>query len=75
MDQMVITVEKDVPIPRSMRGAKYPFATLEVGDSFTMPANMKQLLRSHALAYKRANPGWDYKTISIPDGVRLWRVA
>ena len=75
MDPQQIVVEKGIPLPVSVRAAKYPFSTMDIKDSFVMPACMKQLVRSHALAYKRANPGWDYQTKVTEEGIRLWRTA
>lgn len=79
-----IVVEKGVPIPHSSNSSimsKYPFETMEVGDSFFRPTAQKQMVRAQAAVYKRYTPGWDYKTKTVPatkdnpPGVRLWRTA
>jgi hypothetical protein len=72
---MNIVVEKDVPMPATVRALKYPFATMEIGDSFLIPNDKKQVVRAHALNFKRANPGWDYRTKTTMQGLRLWRTA
>lgn len=69
-----IVIETNVPIPTGPV-ERFPFGTLEIGHSFTRPIADKQLLRTHALAYKKAHPGWNYKTATIPFGIRIWRTA
>lgn len=71
----VLSIEKDIPIPTSARAARYPFATMEVGDSILIPSSQKQLARSHALNYKKTHPGWNYKTRTMPEGMRIWRIS
>jgi len=70
-----IVVEKGIPLPTGARAAKYPFASMEVGDSFVVAGSSKQLARSHALNYKKLNPGWNYRTRTTSDGMRIWRVS
>jgi hypothetical protein len=76
MDQEVVAIEKGVPIPTGTRAsARYPFATMEIGDSILVPGTSKQLARSHALNFKKTNPGWDYKTRTTNEGMRIWRIS
>jgi hypothetical protein len=76
MEQQEVLIDKDVPIPTGTRASvRYPFATMEVGDSILVPGTAKQLARSHALNFKKTHPGWDYKTRTTNEGMRIWMVS
>jgi hypothetical protein len=83
-----IKVEKNVPLTAwganalntTKRGAptKYPFATMAVGDSFSVvPKSQKNFQSSvWALAAKQRKLGKTFATRSYKDGsVRVWRTA
>lgn len=71
-----IVLEKGIPLPTgNARVARYPFATMEVGDSFLVSGSSKQLARSHALNYKKLHPGWNYRTRTTSEGMRVWRIS
>lgn len=70
-----IAVEKNVPIPEVLPPPQYPFATLEIGDSFVRPVTDTRLVRAHALKFKKQNPGWNCMTKTTPEGLRVWRTA
>lgn len=73
-------IERDVPIPTSIgRGAresKYPFAQMEVGDSFAvLDEKQLQSARNAAYQYKTKNPDFNYGAMATrPSGGRLWRI-
>jgi hypothetical protein len=64
-------VEKNIPLPSRKGNAKYPWATMEVGDSFlcpTKPAN------AHSLANSASKNGKKFTARTTADGCRVWRV-
>jgi hypothetical protein len=81
---MEIKIEKGVPIPaRPKRADKYPFAQMEVGDSFAIPSSEFRppaLIKSVAIsAYRswalRNKSDWKFKACLVENGVRIWRTA
>lgn len=79
------TIEKAIPIPQDQSNGgrrRYPLNAMEVGDSFW--SDQGQNAVNAAVAYKRRNPGWNYRSMTTkaaPDGshcetgVRIWRIA
>lgn len=67
-------IEKGVPIAKvggiGQNGSKYPFAEMDVGDSFAGP----KLVRPAAFAYAKEHHV-TFKTRTEGDGVRVWRIA
>jgi len=69
-------VEKDIPIPEiKERASKYPFAQMEVGDSFLVKdkrikQNVESMMYYHS---KKWNKRFTLRTVS--EGVRVWRVS
>lgn len=79
-------IEKGVEIPKKKAGpgseSMYPFAQMEPGDSFFIPASgitQKNLQRRMATAAKRTGsariPGSKWTTRKVEGGIRVWRVA
>lgn len=74
-------IEKGVPIPKSGRGAnqrgrsKYPFAQMDVGDSFPAKKHYSTL-KASARLFVRAGGGKGraYIVRRTGDGCRVWRV-
>ena len=71
----VISLDSTVPVPKEYPQAKYPFGSMEVGDSFVVPNELRQRVAGAASQYTRRS---DYKikftTRSMGDGtVRIWR--
>ena len=75
-------VDKDVPLPtsavikngRSYAG-KYPFAIMEVGDSFFVSAKEgAYVVGSAASAYGKRH-GKKFTSSHVDGGTRVWRVA
>jgi len=72
---MQIEVDKSVPLPEPKLGRpkKYPFAEMEVGDSFFVPQEKVRSASKSASMYKAAHGG-DFTRRSVEGGVRIWRV-
>jgi hypothetical protein len=81
-------IEKGIPIPartgaKGPRGSKYPFADMEVGDSFALPVGEKETSKAVrarvASSFKRwaRNTGatTKVKTFNEATGVRIFLVA
>jgi len=77
-------IEKNIPIPadkgatgRTGRRAKYPFAQMEVGDSFLVswddlpPSGQACLSVRAGDAFGSGN----FRTRKEADGIRVWRLA
>lgn len=73
---MQIEIKSGISIPsRNSSTIRYPFADMNVGDSFDQPKSQQQALRVAGAHYKKAHPGWDYLTRIVGDQIRLWCVA
>lgn len=75
-------VEKDVPVPTKIRGGRnssnYPWATMEVGDSFYCPTEVKSHLSVRAAmtnANKRFAGERTFVAKRDAEGIRVWRKA
>jgi hypothetical protein len=64
-------IEKNVPLP-----VTYPFAKMDVGDSFAVPPDVHRTTVSiAALRYGRKHD-MKFSTRKTPDGtIRCWRIA
>lgn len=78
-----IPIEHGIPVPvlqrKPSKGGKpgpeptYPFAGLDVSDSFFVPdATIRRL--SAAAAYWQRKTGWKFKCRTVDGGVRVWRI-
>jgi hypothetical protein len=82
---MTVPVSKDIPMPprvsKGFGGPKYPWTTMEIGDSFEMTAKGSGLsieLRNAAAQARHAGRkyGRTFEVRLMPDGaVRCWRTA
>lgn len=74
---MSYVIEKGVALPKGKRAeksTKYPFKSMEVGDSFLVPDGTNVVsLRAHASASGRAL-GRRFSVRLVEQGVRIWRV-
>lgn len=71
MDEMKI--DKDIPMPQHLsRNVKYPFGTLEIGDSFLVNES-RRLVSSAACAFGK-NHNKKFTVRTTPEGMRCWRV-
>jgi len=76
---MKIQVESGFPAPiRSNKRSKYPFGTMNVGDSFFMksgfPEHERGRVSAAACAYAKKH-GVKFSTKVFDTGVRTWRIA
>lgn len=63
-------IEKGVPMPTS-----FPFAQMEVGDSFVLPTNTKRVTAWIAAKRYADKHGVEFATRTVEDGsIRLWRI-
>jgi len=67
---MDIKIEKGIPSPN--RGSNYPFAQMEIGDSFVAPKKLRYSLSfyqsRHGMKFSSSNKG-------VPEGmIRIWRI-
>jgi len=67
-------IEKGVPPPKKGASSKYPFAAMEVNDSFFVPGATPVQLRSAASAFGRRNDQ-KHSVAKEADGVRVWRIS
>lgn len=76
---LVIPVEKGVPIPTARRviASVYPFDKMEIGDSFFVATNNKKGRNSSiaSAAYLHAKQlGRKFTTRTVEGGMRVWRL-
>lgn len=70
-------VSKSVPPPKgASRGGRkrYPFDTMQPGQSFFVSELEAFRARTAAAAWKRRHPGWEYQTKAEEGGLRIWRL-
>jgi hypothetical protein len=72
----VSPIVRDVPVPpkRNENLRRYPFADMEVGDSFTVPADRMLSARSAASRFQQSHQGWAFVTRIEGERARIWRV-
>lgn len=74
---MEIKIDKTIPIPSDVgagRKAIYPFELMEVGDSFLVPAELRETAKSSAYSWA-SRKGVKFAVRTSRDGVRVWRTA
>jgi hypothetical protein len=73
VDNSVSEITNKIPIPIGP-ASKYPLAQLEVGESFSCPANRRASIRTYICAVRKAYPGRQFIVRSEPvDRIRIWR--
>lgn len=66
-----IKIEKGIPLKKM---AKYPFAEMEVGDSFSISIESRTKISSAVTNYKLMNPEKDFATRRVNENtLRVWR--
>ena len=75
---MSYTIESGIPMPKrtaGRSGSKYPFADMEVGESFAVPGDVKAAtIRSAVGAFAKRNPEvGKFAVRGTDDGLRVWR--
>lgn len=63
-------IDKGVPLPR-----RYPFADMQVGDSFLVPEGVKRSNVSVAAKRYGDRHGAAFTVRKVPEGLRCWRIA
>ena len=73
-------IEADIPIPVAVkkggagRKPKYPFAELQVGESFLVPGKTTDKFGA-TVTLARKRTGRNFTTRNVEGGVRIWRTA
>ena len=73
-----IVIEKGVPMPQRNTTHNYPFAEMEIGDSFVVPKSRKAGLAQAARTYSTkvdSKVKFTLRTSKTVDEVRMWRVV
>ena len=74
----MLEIEKGVPIPETLprpgKPGKYPFRSMEVGDSFVAPIEKKNSIYS-SMSRIGKNLGRKYSSERNEYTIRVWRVA
>lgn len=67
-----IIIEKNVPIPQTGTAAKYPFSTMQIGESFVVPAGKRNSMSACVVRHRPKK----FVSRIQPDKqtVRIWRV-
>ena len=76
-DNGEIKIERGVPMPhRVARQRKYPFAQMDVGDSFLVPLDGVDRIRvqNSVCSTARGVSGRKFCTSMVEGGVRVWRI-
>jgi hypothetical protein len=80
-----ICIERDVPLPESKKQYKYPFAEMQIGDSFAIPLSGEigrhgedlsaSRLRSSASTFGRVHGGrFIVRIDKVGGSIRCWKV-
>lgn len=73
-----IKIDKGIPIDRSRQKKKYPFAKMEVGDSFAIKGKGTASILSTAKSWKKHNhkADWEFcaRFYRKEEMVRIWRI-
>lgn len=76
---MGIKVEKGVPLPSSHGGPLYPWADLDVGDSFFVAGKSSSSINTSLTWANRKAPVQRFVSRTVTEngvkGVRVWRVS
>jgi hypothetical protein len=72
----VSPIERGVPLPGPPNGVlrRYPFAEMEPGDSFTVPADRLLSARAAASRFKAKYPKRGFVSRIEGERARIWRV-
>ena len=75
-EQIMYTIEKNIPLPeRKSREIKYPFADMQVGDSFYAEKGWQTVYNASTYFRKtRKLLNWKFRCAPEGDGCRIWRV-
>jgi len=68
-----IKIEKGVPVPDRRGNNKYPWADMEVGDSFFVVTD--KIANFKRNVYAKNRNGKEFTACAEGDGCRVWRTA
>lgn len=74
---MKYKIDKNIPMPEAHRplAGNFPFADMEVGDSFVFSRAKPQTVGYLAAVFgRRQNPRMKFKIIKTAAGYRCWRI-
>lgn len=77
---MTFQLETGYPVPPrssfgTTRASKYPFAIMEVGDSFVVPSSVKpETVRSALGAFAKKNKDKKFAVRVVDGKTRVWRI-
>lgn len=76
-DELDYVIEENVPIPSISRESKYPWESLEVGQSVFFPGEEAgtKAAQSARSWFSRREPGYTVITRTMDGGTRIWKVA
>lgn len=71
-----IKIDKNIPIPKTGTKSIYPFAEMEVGDSFSVDISQQAGVKSSSYAFgNRQTPIRKFTTRKINENeARIWRI-
>lgn len=68
-------IQNDVAIPSIVRVSSYPFAEMNIGDSFEVDAALGHNVRSAAHQFSKSHAGYKFTTRKTSaGGMRVWRI-
>ena len=69
----MIEVEKNIPLPRTETAGKYPWHSMEVGESFFVTGDVKRVRNVLCSSFGRFKPK-KFSLRKVEGGVRCWRI-
>jgi hypothetical protein len=69
-----IKIEKGLPLV-PYNNTRWPFDSMEIGDSFLIPSQTKSSTVSAAARFHSKIKGTKFSVRKTPDGHRCWRIA
>lgn len=70
---MTIQIDKNVPLPDTKQSSTYPFADMEVGDSFFVEGATPNKLQN-AASHWRKKRNMKFAARREANGTRIWRI-
>ena len=72
----MIEIDKNVPLPpKTSRKRKYPWETMQIGDSFLIPEALRIYGYSMASRASKDYAPKKFCSRSVEGGARVWRIA
>lgn len=73
------SVEKGISVPPSVTASRYPFKTMNVGDSFFVEVEADKTMKAQSRistasrAYSAKNGGGKFTVRQVTGGLRVWK--